>query len=127
MKDPVQVPLSFERRDGEEMLAAASAFRQELEVRRSVRSFSTDLIPEGVVEECLRAAGSAPSGANLQPWSFVVVREPSLKRRIREAAEVEEVGVDLVIVIMIGEEDEIEIATKTTMYFYSTYSFKSAF
>jgi len=90
MKDPVQVPLSFERRDGEEMLAAASAFRQELELRRSVRSFSTDLIPEGVVEECLRAAGSAPSGANLQPWSFVVVREPSLKRRIREAAEVEE-------------------------------------
>ena len=90
MKDPVLVPLSFERRDGEEMLAAASAFRQELEARRSVRSFSTDLIPKGVIEECLRAAGSAPSGANLQPWSFVVVREPSLKRRIREAAEVEE-------------------------------------
>ena len=90
MKDPVLVPLSFERRDGEEMLAAATAFRQELEVRRSVRSFSTDLIPEGVIEECLRAAGSAPSGANLQPWSFVVVSEPSLKRRIREAAELEE-------------------------------------
>ena len=90
MKDPVLVPLSFERRDGEEMLAAASAFRQELEARRSVRSFSTDLIPAGVIEECLRAAGSAPSGANLQPWSFVVVSEPSLKRRIREAAELEE-------------------------------------
>jgi nitroreductase len=90
MKDPVLVPLSFERRDGEEMLAAASAFRQELETRRSVRSFSTDLIPEGVIEECLRAAGSAPSGANLQPWSFVVVSKPSLKRRIREAAELEE-------------------------------------
>ena len=72
------------------MLAAASAFRQELEARRSVRSFSTDLIPAGVIEECLRAAGSAPSGANLQPWSFVVVSEPSLKRRIREAAELEE-------------------------------------
>jgi nitroreductase len=90
MKDPVLVPLSFERRDGEEMLAAASAFRQELETRRSVRSFSTDLIPAGVIEECLRAAGSAPSGANLQPWSFVVVSKPSLKRRIREAAELEE-------------------------------------
>ena len=90
MKDPVLVPLSFERRDGEEMLAAASAFRQELEARRSVRSFSTDLIPAGVIEECLRAAGSAPSGANLQPWSFVVVSKPSLKRRIREAAELEE-------------------------------------
>lgn len=90
MKDPVLVPLSFERRDGEEMLAAASAFRQELETRRSVRSFSTDLIPAGVIEECLRTAGSAPSGANLQPWSFVVVSNPSLKRRIREAAELEE-------------------------------------
>lgn len=90
MKDPILVPLRFERRDGKEMLAAASAFRQELEARRSVRSFSTDLIPEGVIEECLRAAGSAPSGANLQPWSFVVVSDPSLKRRIREAAELEE-------------------------------------
>ncbi|MDE0914453.1 MAG: nitroreductase family protein [Planctomycetota bacterium] len=90
MTDPILVPLSFERRDGEEMLAAASAFRQELEARRSVRSFSTDLIPAGVIEECLRAAGSAPSGANLQPWSFVVVRDPALKRRIREAAELEE-------------------------------------
>jgi nitroreductase len=90
MTDPILVPLSFERRDGEEMLAAASAFRQEIEARRSVRSFSTDLIPAGVIEECLRAAGSAPSGANLQPWSFVVVRDPALKRRIREAAELEE-------------------------------------
>jgi len=90
MTDPSFVPLSFERRDGEEMLAVASAFRRELELRRSVRSFSTDPLPDGVIEECLRAAGSAPSGANLQPWSFVVVRDPSLKRRIREAAEAEE-------------------------------------
>jgi nitroreductase len=90
MTDPSFVPFRFERRDGEEMLAAASAFRRELEMRRSVRSFSTDPIPGGVIEECLRAAGSAPSGANLQPWSFVVVRDPALKRRIREAAEAEE-------------------------------------
>ena len=90
MTDPSFVPLRFERRDDEEMLAAASAFRRELEMRRSVRSFSTDPIPGGVIEECLRAAGSAPSGANLQPWSFVVVTDPALKRRIREAAETEE-------------------------------------
>ena len=90
MTDPSFVPLRFERRDGEEMLAAASAFRRELETRRSVRSFSTDPLPDGVIEECLRAAGSAPSGANLQPWSFVVVTDPALKRRIREAAETEE-------------------------------------
>lgn len=90
MTDPSFVPIRFERRDGEEMLVAASAFRRELETRRSVRSFSTDSLPDGVIEECLRAAGSAPSGANLQPWSFVVVRDPALKRRIREAAEAEE-------------------------------------
>ena len=90
MTDPSFVPLSFERRDFEEMVVAASACRRELETRRSVRSFSTDSLPDGVIEECLRAAGSAPSGANLQPWSFVVVRDPALKRRIREAAEAEE-------------------------------------
>ena len=92
MTDPSFVPLRFERRDSEEMLDAASAFRKELETRRSVRSFSTDPIPEGVIEECLRAAGSAPSGANLQPWSFVVVRDPALKRRLREAAEADCLG-----------------------------------
>ena len=90
MTDPSFVPLRFERRDSKEMLDAARAFRGELETRRSVRNFSKDPIPEGVLEECLRAAGSAPSGANLQPWSFVVVRDPALKRRIREAAEAEE-------------------------------------
>ena len=90
MTYPSFVPLRFERRDSKEMLDAARAFRGELETRRSVRNFSKDPIPEGVLEECLRAAGSAPSGANLQPWSFVVVRDPALKRRIREAAEAEE-------------------------------------
>lgn len=58
--------------------------------RRTVRSFSPRPIPEGVLEECLRAAGSAPSGANRQPWHFCVVRAPEVKARIRQAAEVEE-------------------------------------
>jgi nitroreductase len=90
MSAPRFVPLAFQRKGSEEMLAAARAFREGLETRRSVRAFSRDPIPEGVIEECLRAAGSAPSGANLQPWTFVVVRDPELKRRIREAAEAEE-------------------------------------
>ena len=90
MSEPGFIPLEFDRREPEEMLASARAFREELETRRSVRAFSRDPIPEGVLEECLLAAGSAPSGANLQPWSFVVVRDPELKRRIREAAEAEE-------------------------------------
>ena len=84
------IPLAFERKDPESVAEAARAFRAEMETRRSVREFSREELPEGVIEECLRAAGSAPSGANLQPWSFVVVRDPALKRRIREAAEAEE-------------------------------------
>jgi len=90
MSEPEFVSLEFDRREPEEVVAAARAFRAALENRRSVRDFSTEELPEGVLEECLLAAGSAPSGANLQPWSFVVVREPELKRRIREAAETEE-------------------------------------
>ena len=84
------IPLAFERKDPESVAEAARAFRAVIETRRSVRKFSREELPEGVIEECLRAAGSAPSGANLQPWSFVVVRDPALKRRIREAAEAEE-------------------------------------
>lgn len=74
----------------DEMLARAIAFREEAERRRTVRAFSDRPIPAGIVEECLRAAGSAPSGANLQPWHFVVVRDPSAKAAIRAAAEEEE-------------------------------------
>lgn len=55
-----------------------------------MRDFSSRPIPRGVLEDCLRAAGSAPSGANRQPWHFCVVRDPDLKARIRQAAEVEE-------------------------------------
>ena len=90
MSEPGFIPLDFERKEPEEVIAAARAFRAALESRRSVRDFSKEELPEGVLEECLLAAGSAPSGANLQPWSFVVVRDPGLKRRIREAAEAEE-------------------------------------
>lgn len=58
--------------------------------RRSVREFSDRLVERGVVEDCIRAAGTAPSGANRQPWHFVVVESPDMKRRIRAAAEAEE-------------------------------------
>jgi nitroreductase len=72
------------------MQARSRAFAEELARRRTVRQFSDRAIPEGVLEDCLRAAGTAPSGANLQPWQFVVVRDAALKHRIREAAEQEE-------------------------------------
>ncbi len=74
----------------DEMRARARAFREQAERRRTVRSFSDRPIPDGVIEECLRAAGTAPSGANLQPWHFAVVRDPAKKAAIRAAAEDEE-------------------------------------
>ncbi len=74
----------------EEMRRRAETFRAELARRRSVRQFSDRPVPREIIEECLRTAGSAPSGANMQPWHFVVVSDADLKRRIREGAEEEE-------------------------------------
>ncbi len=72
------------------MLSRASDFHRSLSRRRSVRDFSDRPIPEGVLEQCLLAASKAPSGANLQPWHFAVVRSAQVKSRIRQAAEEEE-------------------------------------
>ncbi|HRG95725.1 MAG TPA: nitroreductase family protein [Polyangiaceae bacterium] len=83
-------PLVFHARTSDDLRARAAAFYAELRARRSVRSFSPRPVPREVLEDALRAAGTAPSGANLQPWKFVVVADPALKRRIREAAEAEE-------------------------------------
>ena len=74
----------------EEMERRARTFRTEMQRRRSVRHFAPKPIPEAVLAECLRAAGTAPSGANMQPWHFVVAGDPQVKRRIRDAAETEE-------------------------------------
>ena len=74
----------------EEMRQRAISFRQEMQRRRTVRQFSDRPLPREVIEECLLVAGSAPSGANLQPWHFVVVTDPKVKREIRIAAEQEE-------------------------------------
>jgi nitroreductase len=73
-----------------EMQQRATAFREEMQRRRTVRHFSDRPAPRAVIEECLRAAGTAPSGANKQPWHFVVVSDPVSKRQIREGAEKEE-------------------------------------
>lgn len=72
------------------MLEEAEAFLARMRRRRTVRDFSGRPVPREVVERCLLAAGTAPNGANRQPWHFVVVGDPELKRRIREAAEEEE-------------------------------------
>jgi len=83
-------PLVFHERTSDDMRARAAAFYQELRARRSVRSFSPKPVPREAIADAIRAAGTAPSGANLQPWRFVVVGDPATKRRIREAAEAEE-------------------------------------
>ncbi len=70
--------------------ARARAFAQELATRRTVRDYAPTPVPREVIEHCLRAAGTAPSGANQQPWRFVAVQDADIKRRIRVAAEAEE-------------------------------------
>jgi nitroreductase len=72
------------------MKRRAAEFYADIRRRRTVREFSDRPVPREVVEDCLRAAGTAPSGANLQPWHFVVVTDPAIKRRIRAGAEAEE-------------------------------------
>ena len=85
------VPLSdYREYPVEEMARRAAWFYHEVRRRRSVRRFSDRPVPLAVIENCLRAAGTAPSGANRQPWHFVVVGEPELKKRIRQAAEEQE-------------------------------------
>jgi nitroreductase len=74
----------------QEMLTRSRIFYEDLRRRRTVREFSDRDIPKPVLENCLLAAGSAPSGANLQPWQFVVVRDAEVKRKIRIEAEQEE-------------------------------------
>ncbi|MDJ0759604.1 MAG: nitroreductase family protein [Woeseiaceae bacterium] len=72
------------------MQERAQAFYDDIARRRSVRDFDSRPIPEGIIENCLLAAGTAPSGANQQPWHFSVITSPENKKRVREAAEAEE-------------------------------------
>lgn len=91
MTDPKFLPLtSYREYPPEEMKRRAAEFAADLRRRRTVRQYSDRAVPREVLEECLRAAGSAPSGANMQPWHFVLVSDPEVKRRIREGAEKEE-------------------------------------
>jgi nitroreductase len=85
------VPLTtFVERSPDEMKTRAREFYEEIKRRRTVREFSSRPVPREVIDDCLQAAGTAPSGANLQPWHFAVVSDAEVKRKIREAAEVEE-------------------------------------
>ncbi|MDB9949021.1 nitroreductase family protein [Porticoccaceae bacterium] len=84
------IPLDFSPLEEQAMQQQAESFYLQMSKRRSVRDFSDQPIPPSVLEHAILAAGSAPSGANMQPWHFVVVQNPEIKKRIRLAAEKEE-------------------------------------
>ena len=90
MSSPRFVPYRPARLPEAEMLERARAFQEELDRRRSVREFSSDPVPRELIEIAIRSASTAPSGAHRQPWRFVVVGDPAVKREIRVAAEEEE-------------------------------------
>jgi len=91
MPSPNFVPLTAYREyPVNEMKHRAASFRQEMQCRRTVRYFSERPVPREIIEDCLLTAGSAPSGANMQPWHFVTVSDPAVKKKIRDAAEKEE-------------------------------------
>jgi len=84
------VPLRFTPLSRAEQLARAATFAGVMRTRRTVRDFAPDPVPDAIIDHAIAVAASAPSGANMQPWRFVVVRDAEVKRRIREAAEAEE-------------------------------------
>ena len=91
MTEPSTIPLPLRGAASDaDMIAAAREFRDLVAQRRTVRDFDPRPVPRAVIEACIAAAGSAPSGANQQPWHFAAVSDPDVKRRIRVAAEAEE-------------------------------------
>jgi iodotyrosine deiodinase len=84
------LPLEFTRLDAEEALRRSREFLEHMRTRRSVRHFSSEPVEYELIENAIRTAGTAPSGANQQPWTFVVVSDPEVKEQIRAAAEHEE-------------------------------------
>ena len=86
-----RIPLTgYDRNARPEMIARADAIFGTLRTRRTIRDFAPDPVPREVIETCIRAAGTAPSGANQQPWHFTAISDPDTKCRIRKAAEEEE-------------------------------------
>ncbi len=82
------IPLpDFQQLTQEEMASKAESFYQEIKRRHTVRSFSNKPVPQSIIETCIKAAGTAPSGANHQPWHFVAINSASVKKQIREQAE----------------------------------------
>lgn len=91
MRAPIFVPhVDYEEHPVHEMKQRANDFYSLLKKRRTVRDFSEQPVPREIIEKCLLAAGTAPNGANKQPWHFVAVSDPEVKKKVREEAEKEE-------------------------------------
>ena len=91
LSEPKFIPLRFQNIESEtEQIRRAEEFYAQLNRRRTVREYSNQNVPFELIEKAILTAGTAPSGANMQPWRFVVVRDAETKRKIREAAELEE-------------------------------------
>jgi len=90
MSDYRPVPLEFERLGADEMHERSRDFLELMRARRSVRFFSDEPVPYELIRNAIEVAGTAPSGAHQQPWTFVVVTDPALKQEIRTGAEAEE-------------------------------------
>ena len=91
MRQPKFIPLSnYIKYSETEMLKRSTVFYKDIKRRRTVRDFSDQLIPKEIIKNCILAAGTAPNGANLQPWHFVVVSNHEIKKKIKIAAEEEE-------------------------------------
>lgn len=91
MASPGFIPLpEYAEASTEQMRKRSREFCKEMARRRTVRDFDNRAVPRDIIEQCLTTAGSAPSGANQQPWRFVAVSDPAVKHRIREGAEAEE-------------------------------------
>ena len=88
MKHNGHISLNFTRLSLEEQLKRSRQFLDDMRKRRTVREFSTEPVLPELIENAIATAGMAPSGANQQPWTFVAVSDPALKKQIRQAAEV---------------------------------------
>ena len=89
-EEPGFIALVFEEISPAKMLSSAKAFHEQMDERRTTRHFSTRAVPRELIELAIKTASTAPSGAHLQPWTFVAVSNPELKAEIRKAAEEEE-------------------------------------
>lgn len=114
MTNPVDfIPFEYQKPDASELLKRSEEFLNVMKKRRTVREFSAEPVPDEVIWHCIEAAGTAPSGANKQPWHFVVVKDPERKKQIRLAAEQEE---KLNYEIRFSEQTKQDIAMLETSF-----------